>query len=94
MDPTAFEALIAFFVPLVVAVVKQAGYPTAINAVIAIVIYVVFGVLAVVANAKALTLDNIVPAVELFTVVGTSAYYAFWRNIGEPKLLAATSFRK
>jgi Na+/pantothenate symporter len=91
LDPTTVEASIAFFVPILVALLKQTGFPAGYNAVIAVVVYVVFGVLSVVAQGQTFDLNNIVPSVTIFVTVGTVAYTAFWRNVGEPALTAKTS---
>lgn len=81
-DPTTIEALIAFFAPLAVSLVKQAGWSSTVNGLIAIAVYVAFGIGAVMAQGQTFTLDNIVPAVTTFTTVGTVAYMAFWKNSG------------
>ena len=91
MDTTAIEGIIAFFVPLLIAVLKQAGFPNSYNAVIAVVVYVLFGILGVAVSGQAIDVNNIVPTVGIFVTVGTAAYVAFWRNVGEPALTEKTS---
>jgi len=94
MEPAAIEGLIAFFVPLVVSLLKQTGWPQVANAIVAVVVYVVFGLLAVLVQGQTFDVNNIVPAVTIFTTVGTAAYVAFWRNWGDPQIAAATSIVK
>ncbi len=55
------------------------------------VVYVAFGVLAVLTSGQTLDPNNLVPSITLFVTVGTVAYTAFWRNVGEPALVAKTS---
>lgn len=81
-DPQSIEAIVAFVAPLVVSLVKQAGWSSSINGLVALGVYVLFGVGAVLSQGQAFTLDNIVPAVTLFTTVGTVAYQAYWKNSG------------
>lgn len=81
-DQQAIEAIVAFFAPLVVSLIKQTGWPSSLNGIVAIGVYVLFGIGAVLSQSQNLTLDNIVPAVTTFTTVGTVAYMAFWKNTG------------
>lgn len=92
MDPATIEGGIAFFVPLLIALLKQVKFPAAYNAIIAMVVYIVFGVVAVVISGQPIDANDLVPTIVLFTTVGTTAYYAFWRNVGERTLEAKTSF--
>lgn len=94
MDTGTVEVLVAFFTPLVVALFKQAGWPTWVNSVVAIVVYVLFGLGAVLMAGDTFNLDNIVPAVTVFVTIGTVAYNAFWKNVGEQSLTFATSFKR
>lgn len=91
MDTQTVEVLVAFFTPLIIALFKQAGWPTAWNSIVAIAIYVIFGVGAVLAQGDAFDINNIVPSVALFVAVGTTAYNAFWKNVGERSLRDRTS---
>ena len=91
MDTTAIEGVIAVFVPLLIALLKQTGFPNSYNAVIAVVVYVLFGVLGVAVSGQAIDVNNLVPTIGIFTTVGTAAYFAFWRNVGEPQLTERTS---
>lgn len=93
MATETVEVLVAFFAPLLIALFKQAGWPTWVNAVIACVIYVIFGLGAVVMAGDTFDINNIVPSVTLFVTIGTVAYNAFWKNVGERNLVQATSVR-
>jgi hypothetical protein len=95
--------IIAFFIPILVSLVKQAGFSTQVNATIALVVYVVAGVAYVVVTAgpDGFTADSVIGAVTVATLVGTAAYNLFWSNLGkstsdstnlEESLTQATSF--
>ncbi len=94
MTPQVADILLAAFVPLVVGVLKQKGFGSSLNAFIAILVYVLFGIAAVATQNEPFDINNIVPSVGTFVTVGRAAYYAFWKNVGEPKLVAATSIVK
>jgi hypothetical protein len=81
-------AVVAIFVPLLVSVLKKEHFSNTVNACIAIGVYVVVGVLAVIVSGQSFTLDNIAPAVAIFTGFGTIAYQAFWKNWGDPQVVA------
>lgn len=81
-DPQAIIPVIAFFAPLIVSIVKQAGWPSSVNGIIALVVYAIGGAIAVVAQGQAITLDTVVPTITLFATVGTVAYNAFWQHTG------------
>lgn len=94
LDVPTVETIIALFSPLVVALVKQTGLGTVANSVLAIIVYIAFGIGAVIVKGDAITLDTVVPTIVLFGTIGTAAYVAFWRNIGDPQVNAATSVIK
>src|SRR3954471_23792813 len=105
MDPTQNPAilLLAAVLPMLIAFVKQAGLGTQVNALIALVIYVVVGVLGALLTGGAPTLETLIPWITTVTVIGTVAYNLFWSNLGksssdepsvEQKLVDATSFIK
>jgi hypothetical protein len=88
-------AIIAVFAPLIVSLVKQAGWPSSVNGFVAVACYLVFGGLAVVLSGQSLTVDNFVPLAGIFTTIGTAAYYAFWQHTGlEAALTTSTSVVK
>lgn len=97
--------IIAFFVPVLVSLVKQARFSTQVNAFIALVVYIVAGIAYVVVTAgpEGFTVDSIIASVTVATVVGTAAYNLFWSNLGvseegdtsvEERLMTATSLLK
>ena len=81
-------AVAAIFVPLLVSVLKRENLSNAVNGAIAVGVYVVVGLIAVVVSGQTFTLDNIVPAISIFTVGGTAAYTMFWSNWGDPQITA------
>jgi hypothetical protein len=88
-------AIVAVFAPLLVSLVKQAGWSSTINGFIAVICYFVLGGLAVVVSGQALTIDNFAPLATIFTTVGTAAYYAYWQHTGlETALTTSTSIVK
>lgn len=95
MTTDTVVAIVAMFAPLIVSIVKQAGWPATVNGFIAVACYLVFGAIAVVVSGQALTIDNFVPLAAIFTTVGTAAYYAFWQHTGlETALTTSTSIVK
>ncbi len=74
MTPIAIETLVAFFIPLLVAVLKKSSYPAIYNAAIALVVYVVAGVAAVVVSGQTIDANNLIPTISIFVVAGTAAY--------------------
>jgi hypothetical protein len=88
MTTEQLMGIVAIFVPLLVAVVKKSNFSATVNAAIAVVIYVVVGLGAVLVSGQPFTLDNILPSVATFTTVGTVAYQLFWKNWGDPQIVA------
>ena len=82
------SAIVAVFVPLLVAVIKRENFSNTANAIIAIVVYAVAGGLAVLVQGQSFDLQNILPSVALFTGTGTIAYQLFWKNWGDPQITA------
>lgn len=89
MTETTIAAILSVFVPLLVAALKKTAYAQSTNAIIAIVVYAVFGVAAVVMQGQPLTADSIVPSIAIFVTGGTVAYNLFWKNWGDPQVTAA-----
>lgn len=105
MDPTINPAFVIFAAvsPLLIAFVKQAGLSRQVNAVIALVCYIVIGILGVLLSGEPLVLENAVSLIATATVVGSAAYGLIWNNIGasddgspslDERLTAATSVIK
>lgn len=83
MDVTQNPAIILFAAlsPLLIAFVKQSGWSPQVNAVVALVCYVVVGILGAVLSGEELTLENAVQLIAIVTVVGTAAYNLIWSNL-------------
>lgn len=105
LDPQqgASFLLAALILPLLVSLVKQSGFSTQVNSIIALVVYVIFGCLAVVFANLPLTMENAVPLIIVAAVAGRLAYSMFWSLIGgdengngsvEDRLTRATSLVK
>lgn len=105
MDPLTSPAflLFSFFSPLLISILKQAGFSTQVNAFIAQIVYIVIGIAAVVVSGTPITMENAVQLSLVATVVGGAAYNLIWSNLGvttegqaslEEKLTVATSIKK
>ena len=90
MDQNTIELLLGAILPLLIAVIKRVNAPQWVNALIALVIYVIVGILAVVVSGKPIDINNLVPTIALFTAAGTVAYQLFWKNWGDPQINQAT----
>ncbi len=96
--------LFLFFVPPIIAVIKQAGFSTTVNALIAQAVYVIVGIGAAVWSGIPVNAENAVPLIAVATVVGQAAYKIVWANLGkngddpnsgfDAKLTAKTSLVK
>lgn len=84
-DPMTNPAYLAFvfFVPLLVALVKQSGFSQQVNSLIALGVYCVVGVAAAILSGQSLTADNLAPLIVTATLVGTAAYQLFWSKVGQ-----------
>lgn len=105
MDPLSNPAFIIFsaLAPLLIALIKQQGFSNSLNALIALVCYIVVGIAGVLFSGEPLTVENAVPLITIATVVGSAAYNLVWNNLGtgdgsapslDDRLTAATSFVK
>lgn len=106
MDPTTNAAFMIFAAisPLLISFIKQKGFSSQVNALIALICYAVVGVVGAILGGEALTIENAVPLITFAGVIGTAAYNLFWRNLGtgpdgqspslEQQLTTATSFIK
>ena len=83
MDPLTNPAFIMFAAisPLLIAFVKQSGFSSQVNALIALACYVVVGILGAVLSGDPLTLENAVALIATATVVGSAAYGLVWSNL-------------
>lgn len=96
MDPTQNAAFILFatLAPLLIALLKQSGFDTKWNALIALGGYVIVGIAGAVVAGQELTVENAVMFVTVATLVGTAAYNLFWKHWGDDQITAATSLIK
>ena len=88
--------------PMLIAVVKQQGFSTQVNAMIAFAGYIVVGIAGALVVGP-FTFENAVAFVTTATVIGTAAYKLIWSNLGkgvatdlsvEEKLRNVTSLKK
>lgn len=98
----AFIIFVAFS-PLLISFLKQKGWSSQVNALIALVCYILVGLAGAVMSGEALTIENAVPLIAVTTLIGTAAYNLIWSNLGvtgdgaasiEDRLTSATSFIK
>lgn len=84
MDPLTNPAFLVFSAlsPLLIAFLKQSGWSRSVNALIALVCYIIVGAAAAVLSGEELTLENAVTLIAVATTVGTVAYNLIWSNIG------------
>lgn len=84
MDPVTNPAILilATILPVLISVIQQAHFSSQVNAIIAVVVYIVVGVLGAILTGVTPTLENIIPFVTTVGVVGTVAYNLFWDNLG------------
>lgn len=109
MDPSVNPAFVIFaaVAPLLIAFVKQSGFTTQQNALIAFACYVVVGIVGAVLSGVPLDVLHLVDLITIATLVGTTAYNLIWNNIGvvtlasgrqtpslDERLTAATSIIK
>ena len=91
MTTEQLQGTVAIFVPLLVSVLKRDGFSSTVNALIAVVVYVVVGVLSVLVSGQPLDVNNVAPAITIFVAGGTIAYQLFWKNWGDPQITAAVN---
>jgi uncharacterized membrane protein YcfT len=74
--------LFTFLSPALVAFVKQSGWSTQVNAIVALVVYVAIGVLAVVLSGLPVNAETLTTHIATAMVVGMAAYKMFWSQLG------------
>ena len=84
-EQNAAFLLFLFFVPPLVALIKQAKFPQQVNALIAQAVYIVVGVGAAIWSGIPVNFQNAMPLIAIATVVGTAAYKLIWSQIGVDK---------
>lgn len=85
MDVSTNPAFVIFasLSPLLIAFVKQSGFSTQVNAMLAFACYVIVGLLGMVLSGESLTWENAVNLIAVATVVGSAAYRLIWSQLGK-----------
>jgi hypothetical protein len=105
LDPTQNAAFIIFAAisPLLIAFVKQQGFTSQVNALIALACYFIVGIGGALLAGVPLALENVTQLIAIATIIGTAAYNVVWSNLMvtaegvlslDQRLTAATSFIK
>lgn len=89
MTTEQLQSIAAIFVPLLVSILKRENFSSPVNALIAVVVYVIVGLMSVLVSGQTLSINNIVPAVTIFVGGGTIAYQLFWKNWGDPQITSS-----
>ncbi len=84
LDPQQGAAflLIALILPVVIALVKQSGFSSQINSLIALAVYAAFAVVGVLVSNIPLTYENLIPLIIVAALAGRLAYSMFWSQVG------------
>jgi hypothetical protein len=84
VDPTINPAYVAFaaIAPLLIALIKQEGFSTQVNAIIATLCYAIVGVAGALVTGATADPQHLVAFITTAAVVGTAAYNLIWSNIG------------
>lgn len=84
LDPQQGAAflLIALILPVIIALVKQSGFSSQVNSLIALAVYAIFAVVGVLVSNVPLTYENIVPLAIVAALAGRLAYSMFWSQVG------------
>lgn len=105
MEAVNNPAILVFaaIAPLLISFIKQQGFSQQVNAIIALVCYIIVGIAGALFSGETLTIENAVPLIVVVTTVGTVAYNLIWNNLGvgseggpsvETRLTDATSIVK
>ena len=91
MSPLTNPAFIIFTLisPMLIAVLKQQGFSKQINALIALVGYIVVGAIGALTSGVPLTLDGAVAFITVAVTRGTAAYSLIWTNLGVDTVAAS-----
>ena len=90
MTDVQIIALLGFFLPLLVAVVKKERFPDWVNAVIAVVTYLVAAVAITFVQAGSVsgfTAESFFANFGLVTASGTIGYAALWKSAVDPAIV-------
>ena len=84
LDPAQGAAFLiaALILPVVIALVKQAGFSSQVNSLIALACYAVFAVVGVLVSNIPLTAENLIPLTIAAALAGRLAYSMVWSQIG------------
>lgn len=84
MTPEESWVYIAFLFlsPPLIALIKQAGFTSSVNAIIAQLAYIVIGIAAAIWSGIPVNVENALPLIATATVVGRAAYSMIWSQIG------------
>lgn len=84
LDPAQGAAflLVALLMPIIVALVKQSGFSSRTNALIAIAVYAAFAVVGALVSGIPITYQNMTPLIVIAALVGRAAYSMFWSQVG------------
>lgn len=80
LDPALI--IIGFFMPVLVALIKQADFSQQVNNAIAFAVYIIAAVIWMLLQKIPLTLEAFAQNAAALTVVGLAAYKMFWDAIG------------
>lgn len=96
MDPTVF--VLDALIPIIVALFKQSGFPSAWNNWIAIAIYAIWTAVSLALGIRAVdgpvTPEIFLSQFVLAATIGFASYNVFWKLVGEKTLEHATSVVK
>lgn len=85
-------------IPIIVALVKQTGFPAKWNALLALAVYVVWTGVTLFTGIRAtegeVTLEVFAQALITAATTGFISYQLFWKSLGEQRLEAATTIAK
>ena len=84
LEPSQGAAFLiaALILPVVIALVKQAGFTSQINSLIALACYAVFAVVGILVSGIELKYENLVPLTIAAALAGRLAYGMVWSKIG------------
>ena len=74
--------LFAAISPVLIAIVKQSAFSPQINAIIALLCYLIVGIVGAVVSGMPLTLEGAPALISMATLIGSAAYNLLWSKIG------------
>jgi small basic protein len=84
LDPAQGAAflLVALLMPIIVSLVKQSGFSSRANALLAIAVYAAFAVVGALVSNIPLDYQHLTPLIIIAALVGRAAYSMFWSQVG------------